>query len=380
MAIIDPEGLFSGERLAACSDLAQLYWPRFFLAANGLARIEISYKSLVSRVFGNFQKIPTSSEIWEIFREYEANFLAVIYESTEGSWWCQFSTSEKFLPKYKKTRDEMSPAPSPQAMEAHRAGYLLWKKYKSFQNQSFQKLSETFSSEGVGIGIGIGIGEEQKPSRAKIARAAKPRKPVESGYAKEPSKTAIAAGRHAEFKAIIGEYWASKNPDVQMPWDAREGKQLEMFLRAAPDITAEQFRGFLRNRFKSEVNHGDRCSMWIQWVTSYAAGPKDRFGKTIHANGGNGNGANQQPSATKQRLERNRQALRDAIASRGIDPSFLDSGTNLSAVSRPGCGRISGGVSMGFRETGEEIFDTGSDCSTGGTEDHSGPDILPPAQ
>ena len=164
MAIIDPEGLFSGERLAACSDMAQLYWPRFFLAANGLARIELSYKSLVSRVFGNFQKIPTSSEIWGIFREYEANFLAVLYESSDGSWWCQFSTSEKFLPKYKKTRDEMSPAPSFEMMEAHRSGYLLWKKSKSFQNQSFQKLSETFSSEGVGIGVGIGVGKEKELS------------------------------------------------------------------------------------------------------------------------------------------------------------------------------------------------------------------------
>ena len=72
-----------------------------------------------------------------------------------------------------------------------------------------------------------------------------------------------------------------------MPWDGREGKHLEMFLRAAPDITAEQFRGFLRSRFKSEVNHSERASQWIDWVTSYAAGPIDRFGKPMsaHSNG-----------------------------------------------------------------------------------------------
>jgi hypothetical protein len=112
----------------------------------------------------------------------------------------------------------------------------------------------------------------QKPSRAKAARATK-----------DSTKTALAKTRHDEFKSIIAEYWDSKNKGVQMPWDGREGKNLEMFLRAAPHITAEQFRGFLRNRFKSEVNHGERASQWIAWVTNYAAGPMDRFGKTIQS-------------------------------------------------------------------------------------------------
>ena len=101
MAIIDPEGLFSGERLAACSDLAQLYWPRFFLAANSCGRIELSYKSIVSRVFGNFQSPPKSDDLWKIFREYDDNYLAILYQSESGTWWCQFITSEKYLPKYK---------------------------------------------------------------------------------------------------------------------------------------------------------------------------------------------------------------------------------------------------------------------------------------
>lgn len=157
MAIIDPDGLFCGERLAACSDMAKLYWPRFFLASNGYGRLELSYKSLVSRVFGNFQKIPESSEIWQIFREYEANFLAVLYESSDGCWWCQFITSEKYLPKYKKTRDNDSPAPTFEQMEKSRMGYLAWKKANSFSNQSFQKVLESFVRRGEerrGFGIG----------------------------------------------------------------------------------------------------------------------------------------------------------------------------------------------------------------------------------
>ena len=140
---------------------------------------------------------------------------------------------------------------------------------------------DAFETRGVKEGKGKEVeGKGLNPSRAKNARAAKPPKDF-------PTKTDLAKQRHAEFKAIIAEYWDSKNKGVQMPWDGREGKHLEMFLRAAPDITAEQFRGFLRSRFKSEVNHSERASQWIDWVTSYAAGPIDRFGKPMsaHSNG-----------------------------------------------------------------------------------------------
>lgn len=46
MAIIDPEGLFSGDRLRRCSNLAQLHWPRLYLAANGFARLEINFAKI----------------------------------------------------------------------------------------------------------------------------------------------------------------------------------------------------------------------------------------------------------------------------------------------------------------------------------------------
>lgn len=118
--------------------------------------------------------------------------------------------------------------------------------------------------------------KDKSLSRAKNARAAK--------VQKDPTKTELTKARHAEFKAALGEYWRSKNPDIQMPWDGREGKHLDMFLRAAPEITAEQFRGMLRNRYRSpDVNHGERCSTWIGAITSYAAGPIDKYGKTIDA-------------------------------------------------------------------------------------------------
>lgn len=304
MAIIDPEGFFSGERLAACSDLAQFCWPRFFLAANSCGRIELSYKSLISRVFGNFQDPPKSDKLWEIFREYENNFLAVLYESESGVWWCQFITSEKYLPKYKKTRDEQSPAPTSEMMEAHRRGYLEWKKSKSFKNQSFQKLPTLFSSEGVGIGVGVGVGKggEKKKEQKQIPSAKDKPSQGSDGEKIKQTKAALVQSRHDAFKDAIKKYWAGKNPDVEMPWGPAEGKTLAIWLKESPTTTLEQFIAWLRNRFKSEVNHTDRPSKWIRNVTMFASGPIDRFGKPLSLKNMNGGHHAAVPSGTGNQI------------------------------------------------------------------------------
>lgn len=172
MAIIDPEGLFEGERLAACSDIAQLYWQRLFLAANSCARMELSYQSIISKVFKTFTRPPTQSELWEVFEEFDKNFLAVLYQA-DGIWWCQFITSDKYLPKYKKSRDEATPAPPLELLDFHRHGYLEWRKRNSFSNQSFRKPSEDFQRRGEEKS-GVGVGEvvekrgEVKPPPAPI--------------------------------------------------------------------------------------------------------------------------------------------------------------------------------------------------------------------
>ena len=95
------------------------------------------------------------------------------------------------------------------------------------------------------------------------------------------TKTEAQKTRHAEFKAAIGKYWDSRNPGVEMPWGPAEGKNLEMWLKESPNTSLEQFTAFLRNRFKSEVNHTERPSRWIRSVTGYAGGPLDRFSKPL---------------------------------------------------------------------------------------------------
>ena len=158
MAIIEPKGLFRGERLLACSDRARLFWPYLFLGSNGYGRLELSYISIISEIFVNFQNIPEESEIWSIFKEYEDNFLVIIYES-DGCWWAQFVTSQKYLPKFKTRRDENSPSPPLESIESHHLGYLSWKKSKSINISQFRILQSI--SAGVGVGVGVGVGEER---------------------------------------------------------------------------------------------------------------------------------------------------------------------------------------------------------------------------
>jgi hypothetical protein len=166
MNIIEPKGLFEGERLAACSESAQLNWPRLYLASNGYARLELSYDSIISNVYRSFRKPPTQDELWGFFEEFATNHLVILYED-EACWWAQFATSEKYLPRYKTARDERSPAPPLELIDKHRAGYIEWKKSKSFKNQRFQKFSENSVispkiSDAVAVEGAVAVQEQQK--------------------------------------------------------------------------------------------------------------------------------------------------------------------------------------------------------------------------
>jgi hypothetical protein len=48
--------------------------------------------------------------------------------------------------------------------------------------------------------------------------------------------------RHADFREFTGMYWTHKNPEIAMPWDASEGKQLRLLLAANPALDGEGFK------------------------------------------------------------------------------------------------------------------------------------------
>src|SRR5208337_1667582 len=86
VAIIDPEGLFGGDRLRRCSNLAQLHWPRIYLASDGFGRIEINYARIVGRAYPTFNPIPPQEEIHNYIQEYAANWLLFLYQANGQQW------------------------------------------------------------------------------------------------------------------------------------------------------------------------------------------------------------------------------------------------------------------------------------------------------
>ncbi len=88
--------------------------------------------------------------------------------------------------------------------------------------------------------------------------------------------------RHMLFKAKIGEYWRLYNPGhPDMPWDGAEGKALDALLKSSPSLDIDAFRGLVRSRGLSEVNHGERPSIWLRTALRYLSGPLNRYSKPL---------------------------------------------------------------------------------------------------
>jgi hypothetical protein len=108
--VIDPDGLFNGDRLGRCTIAAQLHWPRLFLASDGFGRLEINYARIVGVAYPTFNPIPSETDLHSFIREYVENYLLFLYE-VDGRCWGQWDTREELLPKYKTSKDRRSPNP-----------------------------------------------------------------------------------------------------------------------------------------------------------------------------------------------------------------------------------------------------------------------------
>jgi hypothetical protein len=165
VAIIDPNGLFMGERLNWCSDDAQLHFPRLYCAANNYARMELNYQRIMTKAYGSFRKPINEEKFWQIIREFRDNFLLLIYEH-EGTWWGQWQTNDRYLARHKTAEDRRSPAPPQELQDKYRDDYLTAKRDKQ-QNHGLADLRGVTPSRaesrgvelaGVGVGVGVGVG------------------------------------------------------------------------------------------------------------------------------------------------------------------------------------------------------------------------------
>jgi hypothetical protein len=97
--------------------------------------------------------------------------------------------------------------------------------------------------------------------------------------------------RHTPFREATAKYWALKNGVAEMPWNGAAAKAMSDLLSANPLMTIDSFTDYLRNRWKSDLNHFERPSIWLRRITEFAGGPLDRFGKPLKIGGSvNGKG------------------------------------------------------------------------------------------
>jgi hypothetical protein len=250
MSVIDPKGLFKGERLALCSNEAQLHWPRLFFASNSLGRLELNYKRIIDTAYVSFSPKPSEEDISKWISEYSDNFLMFVYQASDGSLWGEWISKKELLSKYQSAEDRRSPAPDQDAIEEYRHKYVESKKANSIkinsifqphQNvldypdsekseeilENFSDYSEPHENVPIGIGIGVGIGVKEKSlSRGR-----------EEGWG--DAKNSPSA------KNILEEFvdaWNALRENLPQVAKFTEGRQRKLRSRIANGLTLERFK------------------------------------------------------------------------------------------------------------------------------------------
>lgn len=172
MALIDPEGLFNGDKFEDVSDEARLHWPFFWCASNTLARLELNYHKVIGRAYRRFKTPPTEEQFWAYVKEYFDAYLLFVYEA-DGSIWGEWNTSKKYLPRHTLTADKRTPAPDTSAFNTWKEEYIEKKRSRSTASSSginvfvkvslalpkgVRKVDEDLHTDAQGIGEGVGVG------------------------------------------------------------------------------------------------------------------------------------------------------------------------------------------------------------------------------
>lgn len=251
--------------------MAQLYWPRFFVASNTCGRIELNYEKLTATAFASLPVKPTVEEFWGFVGEYYTAHLLFTYDS-EGQIWGKWDTDPALLPKHKLKQDLRSPEPPKDAWDLWVEQYKQRKhdnRPKVFDVTCFvlpanpslkvPKSSEILQKVSRGIGVGVGGGD---------------------GKAREGKTLSVVTdGRYKPFIEDLEKYWTKKNPGVPFSVSPADGRNLKQFLRDNPKVDRELFRKCLTHRVRSPVIHTQKIHKWILNLLEFANGTLDRFNK-----------------------------------------------------------------------------------------------------
>lgn len=374
---IDQSGLLYGARIGACSDEAQLHFPRLLVASNGFGRIELSYSKLLATVYSKFRKKPSKEDVTRWMHEYRANFLLFVYRAADGSVWGQWDIPNKMLPRFKREEDKRSPEPDANQFHAFRHAYIESRRVAYSEQDDyvdFGSVSEYFGNAtevsqsisecledtsetlrktsarvgvgvGIGIGVGIGVGEERyscsEPSGS------------------EPSVARLPTNRKDEFFEVTADMvviWKRLYPAVDVDQQLRN---IEGWLDGNPvkRKTHGGVKKFINTWLSDEQNKGGRSSA----------------GGTY----GRGNGGSARPNPASARNEQSRKAIRQVFGSFGASASGDAHGADEEFLS--GAGDSSGNC----RDVGSCVdrsvdFVRNFHDEEGLTATHVGVEVLPP--
>src|SRR5271170_5479227 len=114
----NPKHLFFSERVAACSDAAQMHYPRMLLSTNTLSRSELSPGTIRRTCYATIRNPPSDEELSSYQREYFQNHLLFIYADPEtGSLWGQWLVPQMYQTNYQTADDKRTPAPDEKQIE-----------------------------------------------------------------------------------------------------------------------------------------------------------------------------------------------------------------------------------------------------------------------
>ena len=155
-----------------------------------------------------------------------------------------------------------------------------------------------------------------------------PAAPKKARRVRSPTPKKGGPSRHTVFRGMLEAYWDHVNEGAELPWDARDAKQLSSFLAAVPSMAEKEFKRLLWNRARSAVSHGDRVYTWIANVTRYSE-PLDEYNKPKGRTNGHNTTAERNAAYT---IESNH------ISSLEPDPAQADFGRLLRIGIVPGDG------------------------------------------
>jgi hypothetical protein len=366
--VIDQAGLLQGDRIRACSDDAQLHFPRLLVASNRLGRLEMNYPKLLDKAYAGIRNKPTREQITQWLREYHDNFLLFVYRGQDGSTWGQWHIPKHCLPLHPTNECKRSPTPPQDELAAFQRSYVEHKQttFDSSDSIEIAPTSQNFAEvrstsqdcedvRSVARGIGIGIGSGKGVGKG-------------IGIGKDIGSEPTGSSPIAKLPTNkTGEYFLVK-------FDA-----IETWKRLYPAVDIEQELRNIEGWLLSNPQRRKTERGMPNFITTWLSKEQDKGGRKpqgdIHAQN--------QPSGRKESPS----GARNRRSNEGIDAAFEQFGvatgagageTDQSGIPAAGdSARNLGAVDAGMDRTGDQVRDGGAGGGPAGS--HPGVIVLPHA-